>query len=140
MAAGSVTLISRFVLGLVLSVLLVLGGGFCPIVCLYCWLVLPASVFTLIFTSISVARFGVVSMPFPAGSVCTLSCLKVPCWLFISAQWSAVTVPYFLCLSSSFAILLVLLVPADWYVVPSRAGVRVLGNLVAGRCWCPVVD
>ena len=139
-AVGSVTLISRFVLGLVLSVLLVLGGGVCPIVCLYCWLVLPAYVFTLIFTSISLAWFGVVSLPFPTGSVCTLSCLQVPRWLFVCAQWLAVPVPFFLCLSSSFAVLSFLLVPAGWYAVPSRGGACVLGDLVVSKYWYPIVD
>ena len=106
MAVGLLTLISRVVIGLVIPMLVVLGDDVCPVVCLYCSLLVPASVLTLKVTSISLALFGVVSWPFFAGFICTSFCLMVPFWLLVGAQRLAVSVPCFLCLSVSFAVLL----------------------------------
>ena len=71
MAVGLVILISRVVIGLVIPVLAVLGDDVCPIAgCLYCSLLVPAFVLTLIVTSISLAWSCLEFWPFPSGSVC----------------------------------------------------------------------
>ena len=71
MAVGSVVLISRVAIGLVIPVLAVLGGDVCPIVCcLYCPVLVPAFVLTLIVTSISLAWSGLEFWPFSAGPIC----------------------------------------------------------------------